>query len=277
MRRGILGRHIIVLRRCLMVGALGLSAVGCANSYLWDDITSHDFKFKDLYTKSDPMTVLRDNQDGDARARAMKALKEPDHNNRPADQDEAVKILTEAAVSDPRPLVRLAAIDALGRFSDPRCALPLVQAYQSAGSAQFSLEHVTSIRCEAIVALGKKKTPEAQALLIQVASEPKTEKTSGVQLTGLSDNLKRPTPVDDEDPAQRMMRLAAIRSLGEQGNRQAVPILIPMLAEKDVAVRDRAHEALQKLTGRKDVPPEVDAWKAAVGGAPAANTAVAAH
>ena len=211
MRRGIPGRHTTSWRRLVLVGALGLGTAGCAN--LWDDVTSRDFKVKNLYTKPDPMMTLRENPDGDARARAMKALKEPARNGRPQDQDEAVNLLSQAAVTDPRPLCRLAAIDALGRFEDERCSAPLVQAYQNAADKTFTAEHVNTIRCESLAALGKKKTPEAATILLQVASQPKAEK-AGTQLASLNmtDPLKKLNPPDDDDPVQRNMRLTAIRS-----------------------------------------------------------------
>ncbi|MFL5341358.1 MAG: HEAT repeat domain-containing protein [Gemmataceae bacterium] len=265
MRRGITRGHSFSLRRWLLLGALGLGAVGCANFNLWDDVTSREFKFKNLYSKPDPMTVLRDNPDGDARARAMKALKEPALHGKPQDQDDAVNYLTQAAVSDPRPLVRLAAIDALGRFQDARCAGPLVQAYQAAADKTFAPDHVNSIRCEALAALGKKKSTEATTVLLDIAGRPKPEKST-TQLTALnvSDPLNKVTQPDDDDPAQRNLRLAAVRALGEQGSQQAVPLLIPMLGDKDVALRDRAYEALQKLTGRKNLPLDAKEWQAAL-------------
>jgi len=37
-----------------------------------------------------------------------------------------------------------------------------------------------------------------------------------------------------------------------------------MLGDKDVALRDRAYESLQKLTGRKNLPPEQKEWQSAL-------------
>jgi hypothetical protein len=48
-------------------------------------------------------------------------------------------------------------------------------------------------------------------------------------------------------------------------------MLLPLMAEPDVAIRDRAHEALQTITGRKDVAMNADAWRAALGAAATQN------
>ena len=109
MRRVLAGRLLVLGGPTI----LGLALAGCA--HFWDDVTSRDFKVSDLYTSSDPMTVLRTKQDdGDALAKAMRSLKEPNKNHgSEQDQNEAVQILAQAATSDPRPLCRLAAIDAM--------------------------------------------------------------------------------------------------------------------------------------------------------------------
>jgi HEAT repeat protein len=264
MRRGFPGRLTTGLRRGLLLGALGLGAAGCANVNVWDDITSKDFKFRNLYHPPDPMTTLRESTDGDARAKAMKALKEPAHHGHPADQDDAVAILSQAAVTDSRPLCRLAAINALGRFEDPRTAMPLVQAYHAAGDKAFTPDIANTIRCQALQELGNKKSPEATALLVQVLTLPATHPVdpTGTQLTSFGE--KKPNPFESEDPAARNAKLTAIRALGQSGSMQATATLIPMLADKDVAVRDRVQEALQRITGRKDVAPEPQAWQAAL-------------
>src|SRR5260370_10876611 len=108
-----------MMRRFLLVGGIGLAVGGCVHN--WDEVTSRDFKFKDMFRPSDPMMVLRDNPDGDARAKAMAQLKEPKkQGGSDALQDEAVNRLASQAVSAPEPLCQLAAVDALGRFGHPR-------------------------------------------------------------------------------------------------------------------------------------------------------------
>ena len=70
---------------------------------------------------------------------------------------------------------------------------------------------------------------------------------------------------DPDAQVFRDTRLAAVRALGETKNPQAASVLIPILAEKDVALHDRAHEALQLISGRHDVPSDAEAWKKALG------------
>ena len=86
---------------------LALAVPGCAT--MWDDVTSRDFHFKSMFERSDPMMVLQDSKDGDARAKALRALKEPRANGgNDVEQDRLIEILAQAAVNDPQPVVRLA-------------------------------------------------------------------------------------------------------------------------------------------------------------------------
>jgi len=251
------------VRRWLVLAGLSLAGAGCVY-HNWDEITSRDFKVKDLYKNPDPMTVLRENPDGDARAKAMNRLKEPAKNGRPtAEQDEAVAILSRQAVSAPEPLCRLAAIGALGRFEDSRTTAPLVQAYHSAGGEKnFTPEIANQVRTAAISGLGHKHQPEALALLIQVASkvESKPAVTQAVSFPGESSLLNQ------DSPAVRETRLAALRALGLSHNPQAIPALLPHLSDKDVAMRDEAQKSLEMITGHKNVPPDAQSWQAAIAG-----------
>ena len=116
----------------LVVASVGLA--GCASTV--DTLTSRNFRekpYETLFKPGDPLTVMRTSQEGDERAAAMRRLKEPLHEGRPQEeQDEAVKLLTTAATSDPSPVVRVAAVDALGRFQDQRAVGILTAAYHQA-------------------------------------------------------------------------------------------------------------------------------------------------
>src|SRR5205807_357184 len=84
-------------------------------------------------TKPNPFVVLNESTDGTKRAKALQALHEPSqHGGSPADQETVVKILTTAAVSEHTAVARMAAIEALGRFKDPRAASALIAAYYAA-------------------------------------------------------------------------------------------------------------------------------------------------
>jgi hypothetical protein len=247
-------------------GGLALSAGGC--THFVDEITSREFKVRNLVSHPDPVATLRSSTDGDARARAMHHLKEPaKHGGDQAQQDEIMQILTESAVNDPRPMCRLAAISALGRFEDPRCAGVLMQAYQ--GASTFSTETSNPIRCAAMASLGKKNTSEGLALLTQVATTAKAPSAKpDVKLTsfeGEEELNKMLGQYDPDSQAARDGRLAAIRALGLSKNRQAVEVLLPLLAEQDVAIRNRAHEALEQVTGKRNIAKTPEAWQAALG------------
>jgi hypothetical protein len=264
---------------------LGLS--GCAGTY--DLITSERFKerpFHTLFVTEDPLMVLEKVQEGDDRVRAMRALKEPKENGGTAEQqDRAIVILKVSAIEDKRPLCRLAAVDALARFKDPRVGPILVAAYHNASNdgspanpsdvtaasafggvkaamSTFTPETVTNIQVLAVQSMGEHKNAESVRLLLDVASapaEPKKKPASAVEPAGFKLDLS----IGASESDQRDVRLAAIRSLGNY-NRDpaAISALIAILkTDKDVAVRGRAHESLQKITGQ-DLPPEAPAWQA---------------
>jgi HEAT repeat protein len=231
---------------------LGLS--GCAN--FWDNVTSREFKFDSLFVKSNPLLELRDSTDGDHRARALRSIYEPlRFGGTVADQEAMLKILNTAASTEKQPLCRLAAIQSLGRFQDPRAVQGLTDAFYNASS--FSPETTTVIRCQALSALGQTKNPAAIELLARVVREP-------------------PAEGPDHDKQQALdVRIAAAKSLSNFTNFQATDALVRVLeTEKDVALRDRAHESLQTATGKK-LPPDAKAWDELLheaGGQPAPDT-----
>jgi HEAT repeats len=225
---------------CLLPFAVCLSFCGCAS--FWDDVTSRDFTVSGLFSPPNPFLVLRDSQDGDKRARALRALHEPKPNGgTQQDQEAVVKILTTAASSEKQPLCRLAAIQALSSFKDPRAVEGLTQAFYNAGA--FPPDTATIIRCQALTALGRTKNSAAVELLARVVHEPPAEGT----------DLERQQTVD--------IRIAAARALGNFNRPQASEALLQVLrTEKDVALRDRAAESLQVCTG-KNHPADAKAWE----------------
>jgi HEAT repeat protein len=236
---------------------MSLALTGCAG--FWDDVTSRDFHLKEWFVKPNPLVVLRDSDDGDRRAKALRALQEPNqHGGTEKDQEFVVKILTEAAVKERQPLCRLAAIEALGHFQDPRAVKALQDAYFNANnfpkssaagteptggffsSAAVSSELVTRIQCQALSSLGQTGNPGAIKFLVDVLKEPPASKETA------------------EPEKQQLMdlRIAAARALGHFQNYQAIEALVRVVqTEKDVALRDRAHESLDASVGRK-LPPD---------------------
>ena len=263
--------------------ALGLT--GCAGTY--DLITSQRFKdrpFHTLFVTEDPMQVLETSQEGDARVRAMRNLKEPKENGgTAAQQDRAIAILQEGATVDKRPLVRLAAVEALARFKDPRVGPILLAAYHQAGQAgpggkepevtaavalggvkgalgAFPVETTANIQCLSLEGLGRHRTPEGLQLLARAAATPteKPKPAGGIETAGLfTPEADFGTGIDRID-----VRLAAIRALGSYDkDPTAIRTLVAVLkADRDVAVRGRAHESLVKITGQ-DLPADGNAWQ----------------
>lgn len=258
-----LGRRWPLISRFSLAGLVAW--VGCHR--VIDEVTSRDFRLQNVVSSPDPVEVLRTSTDGDARAKAMRRLKEPNlSGGSPELQNEIVQILTEAAVEDPRPLCRLAAIETLGRFRDERAAPALIQAYHA--SRQFPTEIANAIRCAAMHSLGGKDHAEGLQLLCQVATTPRPpSEQSAIEQTSHSpqgDLALLLGHADPETQIQRDARLAAIRALGQSKNPLALEALLPLVDDRDVAVRDRAHEALQKITGRKNVAKSTSAWQQAL-------------
>jgi HEAT repeat protein len=229
------------------LGLLCLSLAGCANAM--EELTRHDISFGEkvhnVFAPSpDPLVVLRDSHDGDQRARAMRALKEPKENGgNDRDQEAVLAILVTSSKSDPQPLCRVAAIQSLGRFKDPRAAQALIDSYYSA--TVFTPETTTVVQCAALTALGETRHPAAVDLLTRVVRAPAPASESA----------------GDQDKEQEQdRRIAAARALGNFSHYQAVEALVSVLrTDKDAAIRNRAHESLVQSTG-KDLGTDPGAW-----------------
>ncbi len=167
-RRRSAGRGLLTFA----LAAACLGSVGCGT--FWDDVTRRDFSFNRLFAHPDPLVVLRDSQDPDDRARAMRALREPlQYGGDQHDQDVVVSVLTTAATSDRQIVCRLAAVSALRHFKDPRAVEGLKEAYYRAGNV--NPETATILRCQALDALGATGQPGAVELLVKVVKEPPVE------------------------------------------------------------------------------------------------------
>ncbi len=231
---------------------LMLPAGGCAG--FWDEVMSRERDLNGYFHPPDPLVVLRDSTDGERRARAFASLQEPaQHGGAPKDQDAYLQILTTAAKSDRDPLCRLGAIKALGHFKDPRAARALEEVYQQT-KLPFTQDFNAMIRQTALRSLESTGDPQSRQLLILVA--------------------RQPGPPADASSADRQQtqdeKLIAIRALSKFHERECVETLVYILeSEKDAALRDRAQQSLKAATG-KDVPPEPQAWRAALAGQPPA-------
>jgi HEAT repeat protein len=224
--------------RWLLPLALAGSAAGCAT---WDEITSKDFHWKEVFHKKDPMAILEKDPDGDHRAWALRTLKEPLQNGgNSQEQDRVVTLLVNCATGDQQALCRLAAIETLSGFRDPRAAEGLTNAYYRASS--FNPETAAILKCQTLEALGKTGQEGAVELLVKVLREPPVE--------GSEADKQQKT---DE-------RIVAARALAHFPNYQATEALVGVLRiDRDIALRNRARESLVALTG-KDFPADAQPW-----------------
>jgi hypothetical protein len=236
-RRGSRWGRWPLLPLALASGSLG----GCAG--WWDEVSSRDFHFKQLWEKApDPLQVARTATDGDKKAKALRALREPLANGgSQQEQDVIVKLLVGCATSDPQPWCRLAAVDTLRHFRDPRAAEGLKDAYYRADC--FAPETATPLKCAVLGALGDTGNPAAVELLVRVLREPPVE----------GSEVEKQQKMDE--------RIAAAIALGHfRGQSPAAEALLGVLrSDKDVALRYRANESLVQITGR-DLPADAQAW-----------------
>jgi hypothetical protein len=231
-----------VVARCLWLLPLTCLGVGgCAD--FWDEVTARDFTMKGYFgAKPDPLVVLRDSTDGNRRAKALAALREPlQFGGTQEQQDTVVKILVAAATQDRQSWCRHAAVGSLSTFKDPRVTDALRDAYYSAGS--FSPEIATALRCQALEALGTVGNPAAVDFLVKVLREPPVE--------GAEQDIQQKT---DE-------RISAARALGHFKHYQGTSALVDVLkTEQSLALRESAHVSLVAATG-KDLQCDAKAWE----------------
>jgi HEAT repeat protein len=238
-------RATLLSWRIACAGLLIFGLCGCAG--FWDDVTSHDFEVNSLFVKPNPLQVLKDSSDGDKRARALRTLREPKQfGGSDQEQDFVVNMLTTAAVAEHQYFCRLAAIQALGHFKDPRAVKGLEDAYYKADAeyreGKFPLDTASAIQCQAIRSLGETGNPAAVNILVRIVGEARLEGAEKEQQQAMD------------------KRIAAARALGNFTSYQATESLVKVLqAEKDIAMRDSAHESLKKIT-KKDLPPDYQTW-----------------
>src|SRR5262245_32334444 len=206
-----------------------------------DEFSWKKMNFEVFREPENPMPVIPEGKDGSARAGALRSLREPStHGCTQQDQDAVVAVLNYSASHESQPWCRIAAIDSLRKFKDPRAAEGLKEAYYHAGA--FAPDTATSIRCLSLQALGESGQPVAAEVLVRVLREPPVE-----------------GPDLDRDLKLRERNTAA-RALGNFKQYQATAALVEVLrTERDDALRDNAHQSLVQATGR-DIPPDAVQW-----------------
>jgi HEAT repeat protein len=223
----------------VLLACLGLT--GCAG--WWDEVTAKNYWQNLGKPTPPPQVVLAQSDDGVLRAKALRALKEPGPEGGQEKQGQYLELLGKAAVGDRDSVCRLAAIRTLGKYKDPRAVEILQDAYFK--STTFPPEVNTVLRQAALTSLGQTGSAEARDLLVRVAGQPPTVKEAS--------EVERQMATDE--------RLAAIRALGSFKQYDTTKTLVHILKnERDVAVRDRAHESLQRATGRS-LPQDATAWE----------------
>jgi hypothetical protein len=214
-----------------------LSICGCAG--FWDEVTSRNFDIKHFWETPNPFLVLQNSDDGDQRAKALRALREPSqHGGTPQDQEAVLNILVTAASTERQFLCRMAAIESLGHFQDPRAVEGLTKAFYS--SPVFGADLATRLQVQVATALGNTHQAAAEKFLLMLVQEkPQVEGS------------------DQEKQQNLDVRLAATRALGNFSDAQVAQLLQGMAkGEKDVALRDCAKDAMLASSGKK--PPLFD-------------------
>jgi hypothetical protein len=278
--------------------AVSLLAGGCAGT--WDTVTSRSFRDKPFKTLNqsvhpeDPVLVLRADppRTGDERAKAMNRLKEPLRNKgTQEDQDQIIEILSHAATSESSPVLRYAAINALGRFEDRRAVSILLIAYKKADGQPEPTEQKQPTP-SAIVPVGgvsgglsAGRAPtrggfEPSLLDGPTGFAPDTvaalrcrclESLGGTHTVEASRFLAvvagaREPGIETAGKDDIEIRQAAVRGLGMCRQPESVVALAAVLnteTGKDQTLVRGAHQGLVRLTGKK-LPPDPAQWNAVV-------------
>jgi hypothetical protein len=227
----------------LLLATAGLGPAGCAGFI--DDVSSSEFWKRNWFQPPPPpLEVLKDDTDGDHRARALRALTEPSQRGgSQQEQDMVVTILCTAANKERQALCRLAAIDTLAHFKDQRVVTALKEAYYGAGD--YNPAEAAWLKCRTLEALGEVGDPGAVELLVKVLKEPPVEGP------------------DEDRQLKAEERHAAARALGkfkqppDRESSPAVAALTEVLKteRKDIALRSRVRQSLEEATGRS-LPPD---------------------
>jgi hypothetical protein len=234
----------------LLASVVLLPAGGCAP--FWDEVLSRERDMHGYFHPPDPLVVLKESTDGERKAKALASLREPNqHGGRAEDQDVYVQILTSTACADRDPLCRLAAIQALGGFKDPRAAKALDDIFEQS-KLPFTQDFNNTIRQTALRSIERIGSDDSRQLLVRIA--------------------RQPGPAQDASSVDRQQiqdeKLIAIRALGKYHDNDSLDTLLFILeSEKDIALRDRAHQSLEDATG-KTLPAEPQVWRLALSGQP---------
>ncbi len=287
-----------MFRSLLLAGLVGASIVSAGCTSMWDAVTSRNFREQPFKTvgqvivPEDPVVVLRADppRTGDERAKAMHRLKEPIYNKgTQLDQDQIIDILAQSATRDPSPVLRFAAIEALGRFEDPRAVSILILAYQQADGQPDPMDPLkkpatetgivpigglsagrapTRIGGESFPLTGPTGFPPDTVATLRcrcLESLGRTHKPDAARflaaVAGASGLDVKPPGYDDLE-----VRQAAVRALGQCRQPEAVVALAYVLnaeANKDVTLARGAHKGLVRLTGQKH-PPDPQRWNEVV-------------
>ena len=161
----------------------------------------------------------------------------------------AVKPLI-AALSDPDPLVRRQAAEALGRMSDPRSVEPLIDGLSDPDPL---------IRRQIIQALGKIKDPRAIdpliKILIDTDEKPYIRATAAEALGSIQQDIAVNALISALYDEHWVVRSRAVQALGKIKDPRAVDSLIGRLKDGDATVRGYAAQALGELKDARAVEP----------------------
>ncbi len=281
-----------------VAAAAALLPIGCAS--MWDAVTSRKFRdapFKTVghvIAPEDPVAVLRAEsaRSGDERACAMHRLKEPAANKGTQDdQDKMLEVLAKAATTESSPVLRFAAVEALGRFEDPRAIAILMTAYQTADGLTDAerappkvAEQRSAVTPIGATSAGRLPTragldpgaalkgpagyaPDTVAALRCRCLESlgRTHKPEAARflaaVAGTGGTDIAPPGSDDTE-----VRQAAVRGLSACRQPEAVVALAEVLKQqsgKDVILARQSHAGLVRLTGKR-LPPDPEKWNEVV-------------
>jgi hypothetical protein len=168
--------------------------------------------------------------------------------------------------------------------------------FPDAFSSIILFDHSLAKRWMAIETVGQANNDRCDKALVAIFNDPKQSRTLRVPimrwcLAG-ADHLTKER-LRPFVPGLQLLLKERIKAIhleltielaGKAGDKTSIPLLIPLLDPSNLArsisaddasdINQAAHEALQKLTGRTDVPATRSAWEAALEPVPNSNNAL---
>jgi hypothetical protein len=234
---------------CIVAAWCLLSGSGCTQYFL-EDLTSHSpeggfwndtrHRMKLLFTPMNPYEVLQHSTDGDMRARAYRVVKEQGGimGGDQESQNKLLFLMMKGAREEKDSICRLAALERLGEFKDPRVKRFFLESMNDKKPVLYA-DPDPLVRAKALETLAHFDDPTVVPTLARAMNDPHPD----ASLVAIREMKRFRTP---EATAALLDRLRT-----EEARK---------VRERNVALQHEIGDSLQAMTGQK-LPPKAQAWE----------------